>query len=129
MAMNTKFASKGLNLLIGLTLITMLLVPPLYLQATVMDTYKVPQELLIVALGWILIGLTSIQRAIAGRPVWTGGQGAWTRWLLLAFLTWAFLANAFGYGPALPWRFGMTVATYLLVGQSLLDWLQERIER
>lgn len=121
--------SKALDIIVGLALFVLLLIPPLYLQMTLQDTFKIPQEVLIVTFGWVFIGLVGLQRAFAGLPIWAGGRGSWTRWAVLTLATWILVTGMIGYAPAEPWRFGMTAITYMLVGQSMLDWMARRIER
>lgn len=121
--------AKGLDGLICLTLLLLVLVPPLYLQATINETYKVPQEFLIVSIGWVYIGLVAVQRSFAGQSLWGGGRGSWARRGLILLTGWLGLSALLGYAPARPCMFALTVVSYLLIGQSVLDWTEGRLER
>jgi O-antigen ligase len=124
-----EFLGKGLDGLIGVVLLVLLLVPPLHLQVTVLETYKVPQEFLIVTIGWVFIGLVALARSLAGQPLWSGGSKSWARWGTIGFCAWLWISSALGYSSALPWQFAMTVTTYLMIGQSILDWTEARLGR
>lgn len=120
---------KGLERLGFPLLLLLLLWPPLFLQVTTTSTHRVSQEFLIVALGWLLIVVVGLGRALQGLPLLGGGEGSRARTLLIALSGWVLLSTVFAYHPAASLGYATSFLSFMLVAQTVLAWTSRRPER
>lgn len=107
----------------------LLLVPALFLDVLVADTFKTTPEVLILLGGGLMVLVVGIGRALGGLPALGGGTGSRARWLMAGLTLWVGVTSVFAFNARMAWIYAATFITYMLVGQSVLDWLEEGRER
>lgn len=103
----------------------LLLAPALFAETLTAETLKVSPEVLILLVGGFMVLATGVGRALGGRPALGGGAGSRARWALAGVTLWVGVTSGLAFNPRMAWIFAATFITYMLVGQSLLDWLED----
>lgn len=120
---------QGLELLVYPVIVVLLFWPAVFFQVTTHETFKVSSEFAVVVVSWVTVALVAAARAMAGLPFLGGGSGSLARRFGIALLVWIVVSTLLAYNPESSWSYGLTAIAYLLLGQSLLGWVEMRPAR
>jgi O-antigen ligase len=125
MSMMTKFA-RAFDWAVYPLVILLLFGPIVAFRSDAVDPHHLRPEVWIVTVGWIVVVISSLGTALAGRPLFDAGSGSWASRLLVVTIGWLVVTGLFSLNPAVAVGHGFTLATYGLLGLSLLAWSHRR---
>lgn len=119
---------RALDLLFAPLLMLLLIGPALIVEIWTDKTFIVSHSTFIFAVGWGLVLLGAAVRALRGLPVLGSGADGGRLWLLVV-AGWLALTSLLAYQPAITWFAALGVLSYMLLGQTVRDWLQADPQR
>lgn len=109
----------------GVLLWLLLLTPLAYMPLSNAEPFKVPEEAAIVTLAWVFVFATQLIRAAAGQIPFRIFVSSRCGWGLAGLLAWVGVNSMLGVSPASQWAYAGTLASYLALGLSLVEWMND----